>query len=380
MKNFLIVMNINVLFQILSLIIILLITTTFSYKISFESISSYNQNKNECKICLLILKDANKNFIGDNTIKSISLTEESIKVITSIDLEDPRTFLGRELPAFHFFDTKIQVAGIGTDYTTMPHESPPPIDEVLKERQINETELTKQEKTTDKAQDDINTQKTTQGKKVVYLYHSHSWEAFLPLLKNATVPDEATSTDENVNIVSVGSKLKHALEIRGIGTEHNKTNVAMKLNERGWNTNQSYQYSRGLVTDALANNDDIDYLIDIHRDSLRKKNTTVSIKNKSYARLFFIIGEESDNFEKNLKLSKELHEAIEKVYPGLSKGVFSKNKTMGNGVYNQDLSDNSILLEVGGVDNNTDELNNTIQAFAEVFSKYYWKINGAKET
>ncbi|MGM9978993.1 stage II sporulation protein P [Pradoshia eiseniae] len=378
MKNIYIIINITVIFFSLSFLLIALITIS-SYKITPEFINSYNQNTNECKICLLLIKDANKNLIDDNTIESISLTEESFKVITSIDIEDPRTFLGRELPAFHFFDTKIQVAGIGTDYTTLPNESPPPIEEVLKERQINETEITKQEKTTKKEQDNNSIKKTTQGRKVVYLYHSHSWEAFLPSLKNAEVPDEATSTDENVNIISVGSKLKQALEEKGIGTDHNKTNVAKELSKRGWNTNQSYQYSRGLVTDVLSSNKDINYLIDIHRDSLRKKNTTVNIKNKSYARLFFIIGEDSKNFEKNLKLSKELHEAIEKVYPGLSKGVFSKNKTMGNGVYNQDLSENAILLEVGGVDNNTDELNNTIQAFAEVFSQYYWKTSGAKE-
>ncbi|NAW45101.1 stage II sporulation protein P, partial [Salmonella sp. gx-f4] len=67
------------------------------------------------------------------------------------------------------------------------------------------------------------------------------------------------------------------------------------------------------------------------------------------------------------------------LYPGLSRGVFIKSKSEGNGIYNQDLSNRSILLEFGGVDNNLEELYNAVDAFAKVFSDYYWKaeeVNG----
>ncbi|MER2256408.1 MAG: stage II sporulation protein P, partial [Priestia megaterium] len=33
----------------------------------------------------------------------------------------------------------------------------------------------------------------------------------------------------------------------------------------------------------------------------------------------------------------------------------------------------SILIEVGGVDNNMEELTNTVKAFSDVFSEYYWQ-------
>ena len=45
---------------------------------------------------------------------------------TNINLDDPRSLLGRELPAFSLFDTEILVAGEGTNYTNMPIESAPP--------------------------------------------------------------------------------------------------------------------------------------------------------------------------------------------------------------------------------------------------------------
>lgn len=43
-----------------------------------------------------------------------------------------------------------------------------------------------------------------------------------------------------------------------------------------------------------------------------------------------------------------------------------------NGVYNQDLSGNSMLLEIGGVDNTFEEMYMTVDAFTEVFSEFYW--------
>ncbi len=43
-----------------------------------------------------------------------------------------------------------------------------------------------------------------------------------------------------------------------------------------------------------------------------------------------------------------------------------------NGVYNQDVSENALTIEMGGVDNTMEQLYNTTEVFAEVFSEYYW--------
>lgn len=71
---------------------------------------------------------------------------------------------------------------------------------------------------------------------------------------------------------------------------------------------------------------------------------------------------------------------MEKKYPGLSTGVFSKGSPGDNGVYNQDLTDRALLLEFGGVDNNLEELQRAANAAADVFSEMYWdaeKVNAA---
>ncbi len=65
---------------------------------------------------------------------------------------------------------------------------------------------------------------------------------------------------------------------------------------------------------------------------------------------------------------------MEAKYPGLSRGVLPPKKGPGtNGVFNQDLHENALLIEIGGVDNNMEELYRTADALAEVFSEFYWE-------
>ena len=41
-----------------------------------------------------------------------------------------------------------------------------------------------------------------------------------------------------------------------------------------------------------------------------------------------------------------------------------------NGIYNQDISSNSVLIEVGGVDNTIEEVYNTMNAIANILYKH----------
>lgn len=177
----------------------------------------------------------------------------------------------------------------------------------------------------------------------------------------------------------VGEKLKEELEDRGIGTTIDKTDVQNLLLKKGWKYGQSYLESRELVQTAMAQDRDLNYFIDIHRDSERKKKTTAIINGQSYAKISFIIGGENPNHEKNVQLAKELHSRLERKYKGLSKGIIQKAGASTNGKFNQDLSSNSFLIEVGGVDNTFEEMYRTVTALADVFSDYYWqaeKVDG----
>ena len=367
-----------VLSVLLVFILIAGMTTILSIKMSSDSVGQILETSDLNNLYLYFFGSENKYYIQDHKeINDIPLTKVGFQIATNIKINDIRTFFERELPGFAEFNTKIEIAGKGTDLTSLPIESSPPMEVLLKQREIAQNQLN------GKDSNENNTTlppsgQTTNGKDVVYIYHTHSWESYLPLLKNVTVPGDATSSNNIANVVGVGNMLAKDLAAKGIGTEHSTINAAEKLHEKGLDANSAYQYSRGLVQEAMADNSDLKFMIDIHRDSQRRKVTTATINNKSYARLDFIVGTANPNYKQNLELAKNLHAAVEKKYPGLSRGVFSKDRSMGNAVYNQDLSPRAILIEVGGVDNNLEELQNAMAAFADVFSDYYWKLKGAK--
>ncbi|MDP4169567.1 MAG: stage II sporulation protein P, partial [Bacillota bacterium] len=194
---------------------------------------------------------------------------------------------------------------------------------------------------------------------------------YLPYLKGVTDPNLAIHS--KINVTRVGDELKQALESQGIGTSVNKTDVITMLNTNGLLYPKAYVESRQVVEASMGMNHDLQYFIDIHRDSRRKNQTTKIINGKSYAKIAFIIGGENPNYEKNEKLATDLHNLLEKKYPGLSRGVIKKEGAGNNGKYNQDLSPNAILIEFGGVDNTFDELNRSAEALADVFGEYYWQ-------
>ena len=57
------------------------------------------------------------------------------------------------------------------------------------------------------------------------------------------------------------------------------------------------------------------------------------------------------------------------INPNISKGIIKKGGTKVNGVYNQDLMSNAILIEVGGKDNNIEEVSNSLKIFSNAFYK-----------
>ncbi|MGM1031946.1 MAG: stage II sporulation protein P [Bacillota bacterium] len=339
------------------------------YRISSNSVHTV-ANQFSGKMLFSMLANENHylfNALPEGKQESI-ITNQLIKVSTNISLEDPRSLLGRELPGFSIFDNEILVAGEGTNYTNMPYESSPPVDVLNEERDASLQNLDEIEEPDKGVTNQPN--QTTNGRKVVEIYHSHNRESYLPYLKGVTNPDLAYHS--KINITKLGERMVEDLADKGIGSSLDKTDIMGNLNNKGLNYAKSYQESRKSVQTALANNKDLEYLIDIHRDSKRKKHTTITIKGKEYAKIAFVIGGNNPDFEKNAALANKIHKALEKKYPGISRGVMKQGGSSHNGIYNQDLSGNAMLLEIGGVDNTFEEMYLTVDAFTEVFSEFYW--------
>lgn len=339
------------------------------YTISSQSVHTVT-NQFSGKLLYTLLANENHYFFqavpeGKSTT---GFTRQILKMSANISLDDPRSLLGRELPGFSVFDSQIIVAGEGTNYTNMPIESAPPDHLLQEEKDADLQNVEKLEEDEKQAGDSPSV--TTNGRKVVHIYHTHNRESFLPYLKGVKNPNHAQHS--KINITKLGERMSQDLLEKGIGSSVDTNDIMARLNQKGLNYNRSYKESRGLVQTAIAGNKELEYFIDIHRDAQRKKVTTATINGKKYAKVAFVVGGNNANFNKNAALAKNLHEAIQKKYPGLSRGVITKSGVGTNGVFNQDLSGNAMLIEIGGVDNTFEEMYLTTAAFADVFSEFYW--------
>ncbi|MGO4372579.1 stage II sporulation protein P, partial [Paenibacillus sp. MCAF20] len=208
---------------------------------------------------------------------------------------------------------------------------------------------------------------TTGGEDVVFIYHSHNRESWFPELTEKMKDPNSTTT----NITLVGKRLADKLEEEGVGALHSKTDYPTAIKDYRWEL--SYKYSMKTVKEAIASSKKLKFFFDLHRDSQKRKYTTIDIKGKSYAQVYFIIGHKNPNWKENEEFATQIHEELEKKYPGISRGIWGKTAATGNGEYNQSLASDSVLIEIGGVDNTLEESYRTADALAEVIGEIYWE-------
>ncbi|MCY9659457.1 stage II sporulation protein P [Paenibacillus chondroitinus] len=201
------------------------------------------------------------------------------------------------------------------------------------------------------------------GNKSVFIYHSHNRESWIPELTKITNPDLAF--DANKNVTLLGKRMKESFDKLGISATHSDKDYPSSV--KGFTYPKSYQYSKLTVKEAFATNPKLSYLFDIHRDSQGRDKATVTINKKDYAQIYFVVGEKNPNWEKNMEFAKKIHDKLNEKYPGISRGIFGKNSN-GNGEYNQSISPNSSLIEIGGVENTLVESYRTIDILVEIIA------------
>ena len=194
---------------------------------------------------------------------------------------------------------------------------------------------------------------------LIYLYNSHQTEEY----KSSTYAEFSV----NPTVVMNDYILEDIFNKNGFKTIVEENSIKDILNKNNWNYTYSYKASRVLLEDSIIKNPSLKYFIDIHRDSLTRDKTTITIDNKDYAKVIFLIGLENPKYEENLKFTEKINNKMNELYPGLSKGIYKKGGPGVNGVYNQDFSPYTILIEIGGYENTTNEVLNTTIAFSKCF-------------
>ena len=146
-------------------------------------------------------------------------------------------------------------------------------------------------------------------------------------------------------------------------------NLIDYMNVNNMNHAKSYMASRKFLEEALREKN-YKLIIDIHRDSISHEKSTININNKMCAKILFVIGEEYDSYKENLNKANIINEKIKEKYPDLTRGIITKGGKGNNGIYNQDLNSNIILMEIGSDTNTIEEVVNTIDLIGPVIGDY----------
>lgn len=199
----------------------------------------------------------------------------------------------------------------------------------------------------------------------VLVYFSHPEEAFKPVTL-ATAGVQAVSHQES-NIKSLRTIIQQYFELNQIKADTLNVDVIEQIKTQGLQYKDSYLVMRPFIKQALENNV-YDMAIDFHRDAAPKKVTTISFNEMSYAKIAFVVGSKHDAYEGNYAFAEALQKEINEIVPGISRGILKKGEVGANGIYNQDLARNMLLIELGGIDNTEEELVRTISVIAKAIS------------
>lgn len=197
---------------------------------------------------------------------------------------------------------------------------------------------------------------------IVYIYNSHQLEEYnMDVLYDYSIKP---------NVLIASYILKEKFIDIGISSIVETSNIKKYLNDNKLKYNYSYVASRYFAEIMMKKEPSIKYLIDIHRDSAKIDKTLYKFNNKEYARIMFVVGLDNVNYQPNLDLAINLNSKFKEKYSGFSRGVLKKSGKGVNGVYNQDLSPNAMLIEVGGVDNTIEQVNNSMDLLSEIIGSY----------
>lgn len=309
-----------------------------------------------------------------------SVTGFLFRLATNISPGDLRSLLGRELPGMVTTeDARFVVQGKGASLADFYLEYPAHPKQVTDNTQIVPIVETKPEDTSKQPEEAKPTpvpNSITGGKKVVYVYNSHNRESWFSETKPV-----GTSVDHPTrNISLISKRLSEALNEKGIGSDVSTDDIYQQLLNKKQDYSLSYAESLRVVKAATEKHRDLNYFFDLHRDTAPRERTTVTINGKSYGRILFVIGKRNKSYEKNEAFATELHNLMEKMYPGLSRGVMEKGAKTDHGEYNQSLSPGSLLVEIGGTENSVQESLNTAEALADVFATYYLQAEKVGKT
>ncbi len=174
------------------------------------------------------------------------------------------------------------------------------------------------------------------------------------------------SSDPAQGVVQVGKVFSETLNSLGIPTMHCTT--MHDIND----FNEAYVESAETVKRILKENPSIQYVIDLHRDSVVRGDSYVksfaSVEGKDSAQVMLVVGTNQNgrhpNWKQNLTVATAFKDTMDTLYPQLSRSLYLRTSR-----FNQEFLPGSMLLEVGSYANTLEEAENAARFAATAFSQ-----------
>jgi len=280
---------------------------------------------------VLPIASHSENYIEDETAGFLVNVMENV---TSVNLLDPRSY----------FLSQVALLGTAKPVSAEP-EFVPDEEEMLSFPLPSENEPKEK--------------KVAAGKEpLIAIYCTHNAESY--------VPSQGMERLEGKNggVFTVAEHLKTTLEQKyGINTILNST----IHDYPDWS--KSYANSLATLEAIKKKYPSVRIFIDVHRDAqVPRDSTIVEINDQKIARIMVIVGSDArlthPNWRINLSFAKKVGEILDRDYPGLVKAV-----RVQDGRYNQHVSPQAILVEVGATNNTIEEAQRAVEMLADGLSK-----------
>ncbi len=194
----------------------------------------------------------------------------------------------------------------------------------------------------------------------VYIYHTHTTESYSNVSENSE-----DSIEKKYNVAGLGELLcKYLEDDYGIATKHDET----VHNEVYIG---SYRDARETLEKELSTYSGYKLIIDMHRDSpVNKDAVTATINGESIAKLMFVLDLSHDGVNETKKVMDDILQVSNKLFPELwrSKPILTYDE--GIDYFNQDLTKNNILIEVGSNVNSFEEAQGSMKYLSRVIAEY----------
>ena len=160
-------------------------------------------------------------------------------------------------------------------------------------------------------------------------------------------------------VMSAAAALADELQQRGVAVVFDQT-----LHDSP-SYDGAYGSSLASISAIKEENPQLEVYIDVHRDSaIAGVSTTLEAQGQRYARMMFIIGTneklERPLWQQNHAFALSLDEALEELLPGVT-----RDPRVYSGRYNQHISPEAILVEIGSNDNTQEEAERSARLLAQ---------------